>query len=82
MEHNAITREEKIQIAMLIAIFILIMALIVAIVLFSKNVELIKTNPIQYSIDKTELTSCTCFTETGQSVRFGDAENIFSFIET
>lgn len=75
-------REEKMQIAILIAIFILIAALIVAIILFSKNVDLIKSNPIEYSINKSELISCTCYTETGQSVQFGDNDNILSFIET
>lgn len=81
MEHTNITREEKIQIAILVAIFILIAALIVAIIVLVKNIDLIKQDPVNYALDNTELQSCTCYTSQGIEVFYDSKDKgVFSGI--
>jgi len=78
LPNKVTTTEEKIQIAWLISIFVLIFVLIIAISLLYKNIELIKSSPVQYAIDTTPLESCTCTNSNGDSILF--SENKLSFI--
>lgn len=75
-------REEKLQMGILIAIFIFIAVLIVAIIVLVKNIDVIKNNPIDYGIDKSQLMSCTCFTQEGQRFYFGETNDPFALIDT
>lgn len=80
MEHpnKVTTTEQKIQIAWLIAIYVIIFIMIIAISLLYKNIELIKSSPVQFAVDTTPLESCTCTTSNGDSIIF--AENKIEFI--
>ncbi len=53
--------KDKIQIASLLLISIFIVVLIVAIVVLVKNADEIKSNPVQYAIDKDFYDSCSCY---------------------
>lgn len=57
------TKSEKIQVALLILIGVFICALIVAIVVFVDNAEEVRSEPVQYAIDNTDLDWCTCMDE-------------------
>lgn len=73
-----ITRQEIIQISFLILTLVFICVMIFAIVILYKNIELIKTSPVQYAVDKTPLKSCSCLNSEGKSILF--TENKLSFI--
>lgn len=75
-KNNNMTKNEKIQIAYLVLISILIITLIVAIFVFVKNAELVKSEPVQYAIDNTDLDWCTCMDENkGVVVNYPRKEN-------
>ncbi len=54
-------RQEKIQIGILVLIAIFIIVMITVIIILVKNIDEIKSDPVQYSIDKEFYDSCSCF---------------------
>lgn len=71
MESGNMKREEKIQLASMIALFIFIALLVFTIVLLVKNINLLKDNPIDYGIQNSNLEICSCSSKTGQLYVFG-----------
>ena len=65
-------KKDKIQIATLILIAVLIVVLIMAIVILSKNVDEIKSDPVQYSIDNGFYDSCVCSNQQFNRIVFGN----------
>lgn len=55
--------KDKIQVAALILLAILIVVLIMAIVVLAKNVEEIKSDPVAYAINNDFYDSCSCYNE-------------------
>lgn len=74
-EDLKMTRAEKIQISFLILTMVLICVLIVAIGVLVKNIDEIKTFPVQYAVDKGLVNSCTCTDLSGNSQYFGNEIN-------
>ncbi len=71
MEHNdKITKGEKIQIIFIILIAIAIASFIVAIIIIVKNIEEIKSDPIEYGIKKKGIETCSCFHEDGYYINY------------
>ena len=62
--------KDKIQIASLILIAVLIVVLTMAIVVLAKKAEEIRSNPVQYAIDNDFYNSCYCFGIQGKAVNF------------
>ena len=62
--------KDKIQIAALVLIGILILVLIMAIVVLAKNADAIKNDPVKYAIDNDFYESCSCSGDSGP-VNFG-----------
>lgn len=74
------TREEKIQIAAIITTIIVVFVIIVAIIVLVRYAEEIKSNPIDYAIKNTDIVSCVCSNDAGQTARFGEY-NPFSVLD-
>ncbi len=53
--------KDKIQIAALVLIAIFILVLIITLVIFVKNVDEIKSDPVHYAIGKDFYDSCSCY---------------------
>ena len=64
----------KLHLAFLILLAVALFSILFAIVTLLKNIEVIKTDPINYAINKTSLESCSCIDESGQLVFFGGGE--------
>ncbi len=62
---------EKIQIAGLVLIAILIVVLIVAISVLVQNIDEIKSDPVKYAIDNDFYDSCSCSNEDIGQVSYG-----------
>jgi len=75
------TRQEKIQIASLVLTVVVIFFLVIAIVMIVKYSEEIKSNPIEYAIDNSEIVSCVCYNDLGQSASYGEEQKTFFNIE-
>ncbi len=73
MESNdtKITRKEIIQIVFNILLAITIAALIFSIITLIKKSEEIKSDPIDYAIKNSNIESCMCFNDQGQSRAYG-----------
>ncbi len=63
MEPNdtKITRKEIIQIAFTIVLAITVGVLLFTVIVVIKNIEEIKSDPVNYAIENTPLESCSCF---------------------
>ena len=70
MEHTNKIKQERIQIAMMIGIYLAIIFLLVAIILIWKNIEEIKTDPIVYGLEKQGYTLCSCYDVQGNKFNF------------
>ena len=73
---HKITRREKIELTMTILLVIAIATMIVAIIVLVKNVDAIKSNPIDYGIDNSEITMCTCFNQQGEYKDFHGVKEV------
>ena len=62
--------KDKIQIAGLVIISVLIIVLIMTVVVLVKNVDEIKKDPVQYAIDNDFYDSCSCSNEEVGFVNF------------
>ncbi len=67
-----ITRQEKIQIGIIVTTLIVIVVMIVAIMTLIKYAEEIRNNPIDYAIKHTTIKSCSCYDEQGREAYFGE----------
>ncbi len=76
MEHNDKIKQERIQLAMIIGIYLAIAILLVAIIVMVKNINEIKTDPIPYGIEKKNLLVCSCYDKQGQSVDYNSTGQI------
>ena len=65
---NMAETKDKIQIAALIIIAVLIVALIMAVVVLAKNAEVISKDPVQFAVDNGIYASCTCQSAVGTTV--------------
>ncbi len=63
--------KEKIHIAMVVGIWMAVIALILAIVVISKNIEEIKTDPIVIGMEKHNFVHCSCQDTTGRTITLG-----------
>lgn len=67
MEHTKKIKREKIQLAMVIGLYIAMALLLVVLVVLVKNVKEIKTDPISYGIDQKGFSICSCYDDKGLS---------------
>ena len=58
-------KEERIQLAMVIGIYLAIILLLLSIIVIVKNVDEIKTDPIVYGIQKKGFEVCSCYGKNG-----------------
>lgn len=67
--NNVITskKREKIQLAMVIGIYLAIILLIIVTIVLVKNIKEIQTDPISYGVDKKGFAICTCYDYEGRS---------------
>ncbi len=65
-------RQEKLQITILILIAIFIVVLIATLVILVKNVDEIKSDPVQYAVDNGLYDSCSCINENIGQRHFGN----------
>ncbi len=70
MEHTNKIRQERIQIAMVIGIYLAIALLLIAIIVILKNVKEIQTDPIVYGIEKKDFLLCSCYDMEGNSYEY------------
>jgi hypothetical protein len=74
MEHPNTKKKMKtkdtIQIAWLILLFILIGALLFSVIKLSKNIDVLKENPIDYGIKNSDITYCRCYDFSGKVYNF------------
>ena len=73
--------KDKIQIAALVIISVLIVVLIMTVVVFAKNVDEIKSNPVQYSIDKDFYSSCSCVEDGVGVIEFNKEEGDIKLVK-
>ena len=59
--------KNKIQLAMMIGIYLSIILLLLAIIVIVKNVNEIKSDPISYGINQKGFEVCSCYKAEGQS---------------
>jgi len=59
--------KDKIQLAMMIGIYLSIILLLLAIIVIVKNVNEIKSDPISYGINQKGFEVCSCYNSAGQS---------------
>ncbi len=78
MEHTnkKMTRQEKIQIGIIITTFVVICVMIIAIITLVKYAEEIRNNPVDYAIEHTNIKSCTCYNGEGLQAFFGQKSGI------
>jgi len=67
MEYINKISKEKIQLAMVIGIYLAIILLLVAIIVLVKNVKEIKSDPISYGIEQKGFRICSCYDMKGNS---------------
>lgn len=77
-----ITRQEIIQIGIIITTLIVICVMIVAIITLVKYAEEIRDNPIDYAIKTTDINSCTCYNNQGKTAHFGESPDDFFNLES
>ena len=84
MEHHdkKVTRQEKIQITMMILTVIVICLMIFVIVTLIKNAEEIRQNPIDYAINNGNIERCVCYNDQNQIAYFGYENSNISLFET
>jgi len=70
MEYNDKIKKERIQLAMMIGIYLAIIIMIIAIIVLIKNIEEIKTDPIVYGLEKKGYEICSCYDMKGNSYDF------------
>ena len=66
MEHPKKINREKVQLLMVIGIYLSIILLLIAIIVIVKNVNEIKTDPISYGMEKNNFKLCNCYNEEGR----------------
>lgn len=69
-------RQDRINIAMVIGIYITIALLLVAIIVIVKNIQEIKTDPIVYGVDQKGFALCSCYDMNGISYDYNASEQI------
>ena len=67
MEHTNKMKQERIQLLMLIGMYLSMFLLLVAIIVMVKNVNELRTDPISYGIEKKEFAICSCYDMKGNS---------------
>lgn len=76
MEHNDKIKRERIQLAMMIGIYIAIALMIFAIIVLAKNVKEIKSDPIVYGIEAHGFEVCSCYDRNGNSYDYNSTGQI------
>lgn len=76
-EKIKMSRAEKIQISAMVITIIFICVLIITLGVLVKNIDEIKSFPVQYAVDKGLVNSCTCYDTHGNVEYFGDEVNRF-----
>lgn len=66
-------KQEFIQIAMLIGMYLAIILMLVLIVVLVKNIDELRTEPVTYAIDKYDFDSCSCYDGKGKVHHFNEA---------
>lgn len=69
--NEKVTRQEVIQITMIIVTIVVICLMIFAIVTLIRNAEEIRQNPVDYAVKNSNIEYCTCYNEEGQYKDFG-----------
>jgi len=67
---NKMKKQEKIQLAMVIGIYLSIIILLIAIIVVVKNTGEIKSDPIVYGIQKHDYLICSCYDQQGNNFDF------------
>ena len=68
--------KDKIQLAMMIGIYLSIILLLLAIIVIVKNVNEIKSDPISYGINQKGFEVCSCYKAEGQSYDYNSKGTI------
>jgi len=76
MEFTDKIKRDRIQIAIMIGIYLAIVLLLVAIIVLVKNIQEIKSDPIPYGIEKKDFAVCTCYDMKGNSYDYNAAGQI------
>lgn len=63
-------KQERIQLAMAVGIYLAIIIMLVAIIILAKNINEIKTDPIVYGIQKHDYLICSCYDKVGNNFDF------------
>ncbi len=79
--NTKMTRQEKLQIAIIITTMIVICVMIVAIITLVKYAEEIRNSPIDYAIKNTEIQACVCYDTQGREGHFGERTDINSLLD-
>ena len=66
MEYNDKMKEETYRLIMVVSLWIGIILFLLAIILLSKNIDEIKTDPIIYGMEKHYFSSCSCYSNNGE----------------
>lgn len=67
-------REEKIKLGMVIGIYLAVAILLFLSIVLIKNIKEIKSDPINYGIEKMDYNYCTCYSEHG-FMNYGSVKN-------
>lgn len=75
MEHTNKMKRERIQLLMMVGMYLSMLLLLVAIIVMVKNVNELKSDPIVYGIEKKNFMMCSCYDMKGTSYNY-NAEGI------
>lgn len=70
-------KREIIQLLFVIGLYLAIIVLLVSVIVLVKNINLLKQEPVEYAISKTELNFCRCYTEDGTQAVYGEENDTF-----
>ncbi len=65
MEYTNKISKEKIQLIMVVGIWIACILLLIAIIVLVKNINEIESDTISYGIEKKDINICNCYSKTG-----------------
>lgn len=76
MEHTNKIKRERIQLAMMIGMYLAIILLLIAIIVIVKNVKELKSDPIVYGIEQKGFAVCSCYDMKGNSYDYNSTGSI------
>lgn len=72
--NTKVTEKGWFKVALLISIYLAIAALLIAVMVVSKNAKVLAKDPIRYAIKEGGMAQCNCITDEGKLIFYGPNE--------